>query len=129
MNDNKLTSYNFLATLTENGKDLFGSVYIPICKRALSMYSKKGKEFGADSDIQDEILEMYGLNVPITIVRQLIKASAKSFSKKEKQETLVEIYENGKNFKMKLFVFNRYEKIYSQLSNDSKLLQKSFASY
>ncbi|WP_027472183.1 hypothetical protein [Saccharicrinis fermentans] len=129
MSENKLTSYNFLATLTENGKDLYGNVYIPICKRALSKYSEKGKEFGADSDIQEQILEMYGFNVPITIVRQLIKASANSFSRKEKQETAIEIYENGKNFKMKLFVFNRYEKIYSQLSTDSKLLQKAFASY
>ncbi|GAF06052.1 hypothetical protein [Saccharicrinis fermentans] len=105
MSENKLTSYNFLATLTENGKDLYGNVYIPICKRALSKYSEKGKEFGADSDIQEQILEMYGFNVPITIVRQLIKASANSFSRKEKQETAIEIYENGKNFKMKLFCF------------------------
>lgn len=129
MNENKLTSYNFLATLTENGKDLYSNVYIPICKRALSKYSEKGKEFGADSDIQEQILEMYGFNVPITIVRQLIKASANSFSRKEKKETSIEIYKNGTNFKMKLFVFNRYEEIYSKLSTDSKLLQKAFALY
>ncbi|MFW5804345.1 MAG: hypothetical protein ACOCWG_03835 [bacterium] len=129
MKENKLTSYNFLSALTENGKDLFNSVYIPICKRAMSSYSNKGQEFGADTDIQEEIKELYGLNVPITIVRQLIKASVKSFTRKEKKETSVEIFENGKNFKLKLFVFTRYEKVYNQLSKDSELLQKAFATY
>jgi hypothetical protein len=129
MKENKLTSYNFLAALTENGKDLFNTVYVPICKRAMSSYSQKGKEYGADTDIQDEILSLYGLKVPITITRQLIKASIKSFTRKEKKETSIEIFENGKNFKMKIFVFNRYEKIYHQLSKNSDLLQKAFATY
>lgn len=128
-NDNKLTSYNFLATLTENGQDLYSTVYIPICKRALSKFSLKGKEFGTDIDIQSEILELYGLNVPITIVRQLIKASVKSFTKREKEESSIVCFENGKNFQMKVFVFNRYEKIYNQLANDSALLQKAFEHY
>ena len=129
MNENKLTSYNFLATLTENGKDLFSAVYIPICKRALNKYSLKGKEFGLDTDLQSEILELYGLTVPITVVRQLIRASASSFTRKEKQESSIEVFENGKNFKIKLFEFNHYEKIYSQLEKDSALLQKAFEHY
>ena len=129
MNENKLTSYNFLATLTENGQDLYTAVYIPICKRALSKFSQKGKEYGSDIDIQNEIHKLYGLNVPITIVRQLIKASAKNFSKKEKQEASIEIYENGKNFKLKFFSFNQLEKIYNQLASDSALLQKAFEHY
>ncbi|MCK9437133.1 MAG: hypothetical protein M0Q12_08005 [Synergistaceae bacterium] len=129
MTESKLTSYNFLATLTENSQDLFSTVYIPICKRALSKFSRKGKEFGTDDDIQEEIHELYGLNVPITVVRQLIKASAKSFSRKEKNESNIEIYENGKSFKMKLFAFNRYEKIYEQLAKDSLLFQKAFEQY
>ena len=126
MTESKLTSYNFLATLTENSEDLFSTVYIPICKRALSKFSLKGKEFGTDDDIQEQIFELYGLNVPITVVRQLIKASAKSFSRKEKSESNIEIYENGKSFKMKIFAFNRYEKIYEQLKKDSLLFQKAF---
>jgi len=129
MTESKLTSYNFLATLTENSEDLFSTVYIPICKRALSKFSRKGKEFGTDDDIQEEIHELYGLNVPITVVRQLIKASAKSFSRKEKSESNIEIYENGKSFKMKIFAFNRYEKIYEQLAKDSLLFQKAFEQY
>ncbi|HUX59763.1 MAG TPA: hypothetical protein VMV32_00510 [Ignavibacteriaceae bacterium] len=129
MDDNKLTSYNFLATLTENGQDLYSTVYIPICKRALSKFSQKGKEYGSDIDIQNEIHELYGLNVPITIVRQLIKATAKSLSRKEKQEASIEIYENGKSFKIKIFSFNRLEKIYNQIASDSALLQKAFEHY
>ena len=129
MKENKLTSYNFLAALTENGKDLFNTVYLPICKRAMSSYSQRGKEYGADTDIQDEILKLYGLKVPITITKQLINASAKSFTRKEKKETSIEIFENGKNFKMKIFIFNRYEKVYNELSKSSELLQKAFSTY
>lgn len=126
MNENKLTSYNFLATLTENGEDLISAVYIPICKRALSSFSQKRQEYGTDVNIQEEINSLYGINVPITLIRQLIKASAKSFSRKEKSDISLEIFENGKCFKMKLFSFNKYEKIYSQLAADSELLQKAF---
>ena len=41
MNEQLLTTYSFFAALTENSTDIYRTVYIPICKRALSLYAKK----------------------------------------------------------------------------------------
>ena len=41
-----LTNYCFLAALTENQNDLYNHVYVPICKRALSLYSLRGATQG-----------------------------------------------------------------------------------
>jgi hypothetical protein len=53
-NNNILTAYCFLSALTENGKDLFNHVYVPICKRALSLYSQKGATHGTAGDIKEK---------------------------------------------------------------------------
>ena len=79
MNDNVLTSYSFLAALSENETDIYKTVYLPLFKRAISSYAakKSSKESnsiqGTDIDIQSIILEEYGIEVPILIVRKLIK--------------------------------------------------------
>lgn len=89
MNDNVLTSYSFLAALSENETDIYKTVYLPLFKRAISSYAakKSSKESnsiqGTDIDIQSIILEEYGIEVPILIVRKLIKAVGTSLSKKE----------------------------------------------
>ena len=41
MSEQLLTTYSFFAALTENSTDIYRTVYIPICKRALSLYAKK----------------------------------------------------------------------------------------
>ena len=88
MNDNVLTSYSFLAALSENETDIYKTVYLPLFKRAISSYAaKKSSKVsnsiqGTDIDIQSIILEEYGIEVPILIVRKLIKAVGTSLSKK-----------------------------------------------
>ena len=54
MEEQLLTTYSFFAALTENNTDIYSAVYIPICKRALSLYSKK-KTIGTDQDIRNII--------------------------------------------------------------------------
>ena len=89
MNDNVLTSYSFLAALSENETDIYKTVYLPLFKRAISSYAaKKSSKVsnsiqGTDIDIQSIILEEYGIEVPILIVRKLIKAVGTSLSKKD----------------------------------------------
>ena len=41
MNDNVLTSYSFLAALSENETDIYKTVYLPLFKRAISSYAAK----------------------------------------------------------------------------------------
>ena len=104
MNDNVLTSYSFLAALSENETDIYKTVYLPLFKRAISSYAaKKSSKVsnsiqGTDIDIQSIILEEYGIEVPILIVRKLIKAVGTSLSKKERNIFKFDIFEDGKAF-------------------------------
>ena len=34
-----LTGYSFLAALNETGADMYNAVYVPMCKRAVSLYA------------------------------------------------------------------------------------------
>ena len=63
MKEQLLTTYSFFAALTENNTDIYSAVYIPMCKRALSLYAKN-KTFGSDYDIRNLISLEYGVNVP-----------------------------------------------------------------
>jgi predicted nucleic acid-binding protein len=124
-----LTAYCFLAALTENENDLYSHVYIPICKRALSRYSEFGKTHGTNSDIQSVIAELYGLNVPLLIVSQLIKGLEKSFSRNEKEKNGFKIFENGNSFEVKKFGFSLLEEAYNAGRRNANTLQLAFDEY
>ncbi len=62
LQDTQLSSYCFLAALTENQNDLYNHVFVPICKRALSLYSLRGATSGTAQDIQEIIKEEYGID-------------------------------------------------------------------
>ena len=96
--ENILTGYCFLAALTENQNDLFNHVFVPICKRALSLYSLKGAIRGKDIDIQNIIMDEYSIDVPIVMVRKLINAVSRSFSRRDKQQTNFNVINNGEAF-------------------------------
>lgn len=110
MNDNVLTSYSFLAALSENETDIYKTVYLPLFKRAISSYAaKKSSKVsnsiqGTDIDIQSIILEEYGIEVPILIVRKLIKAVGTSLSKKERNIFKFDIFEDGKPFNLLIII-------------------------
>ena len=125
MNDNVLTSYSFLAALSENETDIYKTVYLPLFKRAISSYAaKKSSKVsnsiqGTDIDIQSIILEEYGIEVPILIVRKLIKAVGTSLSKKERNIFKFDIFEDGKAFQ-----FTNYNYF-----STAQALQQAFEDY
>lgn len=110
MNDNVLTSYSFLAALSENETDIYKAVYLPLFKRAISSYAaKKSPKVsnsiqGTDIDIQSIILEEYGIEVPILIVRKLIKAVGTSLSKKERNMFKFDFLKAEKPFNLLIII-------------------------
>lgn len=130
MNDQLLTTYSFFAALTENGTDIYSAVYIPICKRALSLYANN-KTAGDDTNIRDIILSEYGVNVPLLIVRKLIKSVVKDLSRKDKNKFDFHIYENRNSFSFsfKSFSFNDIEDAYQAERRKSNALQKAFEAF
>ena len=97
MEEQLLTTYSFFAALTENSTDIYSAVYIPICKRALSLYSKK-KTIGTDQDIRNIISSEYGIDVPLLIVRKLIKSVGRNLSRRDRAKFDFHIEEQGNSF-------------------------------
>lgn len=135
MNDNVLTSYSFLAALSENETDIYKTVYLPLFKRAISSYAaKKSSKVsnsiqGTDIDIQSIILEEYGIEVPILIVRKLIKAVGTSLSKKERNIFKFDIFEDGKAFQFTNYNYLSTEEIYDRERRNAQALQQAFEDY
>lgn len=113
MGEQLLTTYSFFAALTENSTDIYTAVYIPICKRALSLYANK-KTIGSDLDICNIISSEYGINVPLLIIRKLIKSVVNDLSRRDKSKFDFQIIENGNNFSFsfKSFSFSAIEDSY-----------------
>ena len=135
MNDNVLTSYSFLAALSENETDIYKTVYLPLFKRAISSYAaKKSSKVsnsiqGTDIDIQSIILEEYGIEVPILIVRKLIKAVGTSLSKKERNIFKFDIFEDGKAFQFTNYNYFSTEEINDRERRNAQALQQAFEDY
>jgi hypothetical protein len=130
-NDISLSAaYAFLAALTENQNDLYNHVYVPICKRAISLYnSKRGKNSGKWSDIQDVILAEYGINVPQIIIKQLINSVYKSMSDNEKKRGEFRVFSSGEAFQFDKYTFVDLEESYQKSMREANALQKAFNAY
>lgn len=127
MGEQLLTTYSFFAALTENSTDIYTAVYIPICKRALSLYAKQ-KTIGSDRDICNIISSEYGINVPLLIIRKLIKSVVNDLSRRDKSKFDFQIIENGNNFSFsfKSFSFSAIEDSYDAEKRKSNALQQAF---
>lgn len=127
MKEQLLTTYSFFAALTENSTDIYSAVYIPICKRALSLYAKE-RNVGSDQDICNIISSEYGINVPLLIIRKLIKSVVNDLSRSDKNKFDFQIIENGNNFSFtfKSFSFSVIEDSYNAERRKSNALQQAF---
>jgi hypothetical protein len=123
-------AFSFLAALAGNNADLYNQVYVPICKRALSLYnSKPGGTSGKWSDIKDVILSEYGINVPQIIIKQLINSVYKSLSNNEKKKCDFQVFSNGDSFQIGKYTFLDLEEQYKQGIRESNSLEVAFRTY
>jgi hypothetical protein len=131
--DNNATlpaAYSFLAALTENQNDLYNHVYVPICKRAISLYnSEQGRNAGKWSDIQKVIFEKYGIKVPQVIVKQLINSVYKTMSSNEKKRGDFRVFNKGEAFQFDKYTFVDIEELYQKGMRDARAIQEAFNAY
>lgn len=126
---NILSAYCFLAALTENNNDLYNHVYVPMCKRALSEYSRKGKDYGTHLDIKETILRMYGIDVPESIVCKLIRGCEASLSRRKKEEINFKVLENGRTFQLEAWVFKDFEEKFDKSQREANAIESLFQEY
>lgn len=125
MNNDLLSSYSFLAALTENGEDIYKAVYIPLFKRTFSLYAQTHTS-GKDTDIQQVILEEYGINIPLHVTRKLIIAVANNLSRKDVVKYDFQVIEKGKSFTFKSFINKHLEEEYVKEKRNANALQDAF---
>jgi hypothetical protein len=128
-NDNILSGYCFLAALTENQNDLFNHVFVPICKRTLSLYSVQGSTHGKATDIKGLILKEYGIDIPTVMVKRLINASYKSLSNRARKKINFAVFQNGETFEIQQYAFSDLEIQYKKGARNVRALQNAFVLY
>ncbi len=128
MKENLLSSYSFLASLNENGTDLYKAVYIPMCKRAISLYAKDHTS-GTDEQIQDVIKKYFSIDIPLLVTRKLINKVSDDLSRKDKEKFDFKIFEQGKSFQFKAFAFNKIEECYEREHRNANALQLAFETF
>jgi len=127
--DNILTGYCFLAALTENQNDLFNHVFVPICKRTLSLYSLQGSTHGNASNIKDLIKQEYGIDVPHIMVKKLINATCKSLSNRARKKHSFNVFQSGETFEIQKYAFSDLEIQYKKGKRNAIGLQDAFTAY
>lgn len=128
MENKILTSYSFIASLNENETDIYSAVYVPLCKRAMSIFAKNHTH-GKDSDIQKVIDDEYGIKIPLVITQRLIVAIGKDLSRKEKEKFGYECFESGKSFQFNSYTFNSLEESYDRERRQANTLQLAFNTF
>lgn len=128
MKENLLSSYSFLASLNENGTDLYKAVYIPMCKRAISLYAKDHTS-GTDVQIQEIIKKNFSIDIPLLVTRRLINKVSEDLSRKDKEKFDFKIFEQGKSFQFKSFAFNKIEECYEREQRNANALQFAFETF
>lgn len=128
MKENLLSSYSFLASLNENGTDLYKAVYIPMCKRAISLYAKEHST-GTDEQIQEVIKKNFSIDIPLLVTRKLIHKVSDDLSRRDKGKFDFKIFEDGKSFQFKSFAFNEIEECYEREKRNANALQLAFETF
>ena len=128
MNESLLSSYSFLASLNENGTDLYKAVYIPMCQRAISLYAKESS-IGTDENIQSIINKNFSIDIPLLVTRKLICKVCDNLTKRDREKFDFKIFEQGKSFQFKSFAFDNIEECYERERRNANALQQAFEAF
>lgn len=129
MQSDKVVTYSLLAHIQNTGtltKDLL-DVFVPLAKRALSLMNSDGFHQGKNiSEIKDYVDRLYGLDIPIPVLRQVLQRIADEFNQNDK--TFFKIYYDN-SFSIANYLFADFDtEIEIQKSNITKI-EKAFSDF
>lgn len=125
-NQNLLTAYSFLSALTENRNDLYNNVFVPICKRALSLYLDQRKTHGSIQDIQEIFMNEFGMSVPLAVIKKLLKSVYQQMSKKERIQSGFELIGHEQHFSINKYAFKDLDNKARRSRREAVAVQKAF---
>ena len=75
MDEKKIIAYSFLAYLNnDNMGNGFNDIFIPLVKRTLSKLCSNNTCMGLITDIKDKFQELYGLDIPYPVLKEILKS-------------------------------------------------------
>lgn len=84
MNENNIITYSFMSALLSGGGDIYSYVYLPLAKRAVNSEAASGKNQISSDELAYAMSQFYGLNIPESISKKLLKLIYKDASRKQK---------------------------------------------
>lgn len=127
MEENKVIAYSFLAHLNNDMKgNGFNDIFIPLVKRTLSIMSNNQKNMGQITDIKEEFNNLYKLDIPYPMLKELLKTI--SIEIKKNNEGSMELYKDF-SYVIKEYTFDNYEETILYKKNKIEKLQEKFKCY
>lgn len=127
MEENKVVAYSFLAHLNNDMKgNGFNGIFIPLVKRTLAIMSSEGKNMGQISDIKDEFNNLYKLDIPYPMLKELLKTILIEI--KNSKEGNMELYKDF-SYVIQEFTFDNYEETILYKKSKIDQLEKRFKQY
>jgi hypothetical protein len=126
----RAVAYSVLAHIKNSGQLAEGplDVFIPLVKKSLHfMNSEKSQYKGENiSEIQSVILEQYGIDFPLPVLKSILQKLAKEIN--SDKEKVFELYNDG-SFWIKKYVFEDYDEQLKESKRKVQELQNSFKEF
>lgn len=127
--ERKIITYSLLAHINNQTKSnsSYEAIFIPLVKRGLAKMCNSGQFKGDDlNDIKKHIDELYGLDMPNTILKKILYKIEMEINTAEKQ--VIKFYSGG-SFIISEYVFDEYEEEIQKRSEDLNRLQDFFVEF
>ncbi|MFC0772413.1 hypothetical protein [Terrimonas alba] len=127
--DKRIIAYSLLAYINnQSSKDAsYDAIFTPLVKRGLSKMCSTGQFKGDDiNDIKKHIDDLYGLNMPIPVLKKILAKIASEINTLEK--TVVQFFSGG-SFIIKEYVFDEFEEEIEKRSEQLDKLQEFYQQF
>jgi hypothetical protein len=124
--DKKIITYSLLAHINnQSGRNVsYDSIFVPLVKRGLSKMCATGQFKGDDiNDIKKHIDELYGLDMPIPVLKKILGKIASEINSPEK--TVVQFFAGG-SFIIREYVFDEFEEEIGRKNEQLEKLQEFY---
>ena len=127
MDENKIVAYSFLAHLNnDNRGNGFNGIFIPLVKRTLSKLCSNNKLMGQITDIKEKFQELYGLDIPYPMLREMLKSISSEINKNNKGKII--IYKDDA-YCIERYTFEDYEETIQNKKYRIEKLDEKFRNY
>ncbi|NOT35824.1 MAG: hypothetical protein HOP11_00430 [Saprospiraceae bacterium] len=129
MSNKKIAAFSLLAHINDNNIGLrsFNDIFIPIVKSALCKMNHEGIKSGQSlSEIKDQVDKIFALDIPIPILRNLLKSISNEVEKDPESQFI--LHHDGA-FQMNKYLFTDYEEELNEKENEINEVEKIYKAY